>query len=152
MYEREPPSDRDAEVEELLAGGLAAAGARGGRKGAGAAGASGGAAGGRFASRFLRIERHEQEIELANPPAEDVLAHLGEVVWAARAADGGYEVRGLVGSGWLDMNPTVVDVDVRPDGRTTVRAAAKEGLINQKTAPKAVRRVVETLYSAAPPS
>ncbi len=33
-----------------------------------------------------------------------------------------------------------------------MHAAGKEGLIKQKTARKAVRRVIEALYSAAPPS
>jgi hypothetical protein len=84
--------------------------------------------------------------------AGDVLGHLGRPAWAASTPDGGHQVRGVVGSGWLNMNPTVVDIHVRPDGRLTVHAAAKEGPIRQKTAPKAVRRVIEALYSAAPPS
>jgi hypothetical protein len=51
-----------------------------------------------------------------------------------------------------------VDVLVRPGGRLVVHAAAKEGLIPQRTAQKAVRKVIDSLrlaaetYSAAPPS
>lgn len=60
--------------------------------------------------------------------------------------------------GAMDMNPAVVDVHVRPGGRLVVRAAGKEGLIPQRTARKAVRKVIESLelaaraYSVAPPS
>jgi hypothetical protein len=53
------------------------------------------------------------------------------------------------------MNPAVVDVHVRSGGRVVVHAAAKEGLIPQRTARKAVRKVIESLelaYRAAPPS
>ena len=49
----------------------------------------------------------------------------------------------------------VVDVHVRTGGRVVVHAAAKEGLIPQRTARKAVRKVIESLelaYRAAPPS
>ena len=83
-----------------------------------------------------------------------MLAHHGRTVWARREPDE-HQVRGVIGSGALDMNPAVVDVHVRPGGRVVVHAAAKEGLIPQRTARKAVRKVIESLelaYRAAPPS
>ena len=55
----------------------------------------------------------------------------------------------------MNMNPAVVDVHVHPGGRIVVEAAAKEGLIPQRTAQKAVRQVIESMqlaYRAAPPS
>jgi hypothetical protein len=64
-------------------------------------------------------------------------------------------VRGVIGSGAMNMNPAVVDVHVRSGGRVIVCSAGKEGLIPQRTAKKAVRQVIESIqlaYSAAPPS
>jgi hypothetical protein len=139
------------DTEELLREGLGDAGARGG---------PGTRAGGRFGAkltaRVLPTREHEEEIELRAPDPEqlvqDVVAHHGRVVRAQPDATGAFAVRGVVGGGALGLNPAVVDVVVRPGGRVAVRAAAKEGLIPQKTAQKAVRRVIESLYSAAPPS
>lgn len=154
----EQPDGRgtDAELERLLEGGLSEAGSRGGRKGAGRPGAAGGGFGARIAARILRTTHHEQEIAIGDRSpdecarlVEDVLGHLGEVVWTA--ADG-RAARGVLGAGWLDMNPAVVDIQLRPGGRLIVHAAAKEGLIRQRTAQGAVRRVIEALSSAGAPS
>jgi hypothetical protein len=149
----------DAELEQLLEEGLGAAGRRGGRAGAGRAGAAGGGFGARVAARFLRTTRHEQEIAIGTQPAdddarliEDVLGHLGRVVWTVADADGGRAARAVIGAGWLGMNPAVVDIRLRPGGRVIVRAAAKEGLIRQGTAKGAVRRVVDALTGAAGPA
>jgi hypothetical protein len=128
----------DAELEQLLEGGLSEAGRRGGHMGAGRPGAAGGGFGARVAARILRTTHHEQEISIGawSPEdcarlVEDVLGHLGSVVWTA--ADG-RAARGVIGAGWLDMNPAVVDIHLRPGGRLIVHAAAKEGPIRQRTA------------------
>ncbi len=157
MYERPPASD-DAEVEELLRDGLGDVAARAGRRSG--AGASGGRLGARLSAKLLPVRHHEDEFELlALPPedaarlAEDVLDHHGRAVWSR-----GDRVRGVIGAGAMDMNPAVVDVVVCPGGRLAVHAAAKEGLIPQRTAQKAVRKTIDSLrlaaetYSAAPPS
>ena len=161
MYDRPPASD-DAEVEELLREGLGDVAARAGRRFG--SGAAGGRFGARLSARLLPVRRHEGAIELlALPPeeavraAEDVLDHHGRVAWSRRERDE-HQVRGVIGAGAMDMNPAVVDVRVRPGGRLVVRAAGKEGLIPQRTAQKAVRKVIESLelaaraYSVAPPS
>ena len=147
----------DAERERLLREGLGAAGARGGRVG-GPAARAGGRFGGRLSARWLPTRHHEEEVELPNVAPEDlpvlvsdVLAHHGRTVGTGSDGRGGVSVRGVIGAGTLNLNPAVVDVHGRP-GRLTVHAAAKEGLIPQRTAQKAVRRVIESLYSAAPPS
>jgi len=157
MYERPPASD-DAEVEELLRDGLGDVAARAGRRSG--AGASGGRLGARLSARLLPVRHHEDDVELVELPpeeavrlAEDVLNHHGRAVWSR-----GAQVRGVIGAGAMDMNPAVVDVLVRPGGRLIVRAAGKEGLIPQRTAHKAVRKVIDSLrlaaetYSAEPPS
>jgi len=157
MYDRPPASD-DAEVEDLLRDGLGDVAERAGRRFH--AGARGGSFGAMLSARLLPVRRHEDALELPLlPPAEavllaqDVLNHHGHVVWTREQ-----RVRGVIGAGAMNMNPAVVDVDVRPGGRLVVRAAGKEGLIPQRTAQKAVRKVIESLelaarsYSAAPPS
>ena len=155
MYER-PRATDDAEREELLREGLGDAGARGGALGGGAAGRLGGRFGARLAAKLLPTRHHEQEIELlavlpevAAGLAWDVLAHLGRGVATRDDGADGHLVRGVVGAGALDMNPAVVDVHVRPGGKLTVHAAAKEGLIPQGTARDAAEKVVESLRLAA---
>jgi hypothetical protein len=58
-------------------------------------------------------------------------------------------VRAVIGAGWLDMNPAVVDAVVEPideaRSRVTVRGVAKEGLIKQHAGQEAVERVVAEL-------
>jgi len=62
-------------------------------------------------------------------------------------------LRGVLGAGALNMNPAVVDVELEPQpgggSVVTLRAAAKEGLIPQRIARKAVRRVLESYARAA---
>jgi hypothetical protein len=59
------------------------------------------------------------------------------------------KISGVLGSGFLRMNPTLVLVEViRVDDDSCVlliNGAAKEGLIKQRSAAKAVRRVAEFL-------
>jgi len=145
----------DAEAEQLLRDRLTAAGAYGGGKGAGYRGARGGALGARFAARLLPIRTHEETAELEQDPGEaaevlsDVIEHYGRVV-SGEIVPGGRRatLRGLIGSGGLNMNPAVVDVELerRAGGGSlaTVRTAAKEGLIRQHSASKAARQVLES--------
>lgn len=64
---------------------------------------------------------------------------------------------GVLGAGFFNMNPEAVQVEVLivTDIACTVRiqAAAKEGLIRQRTAEKAVQRVIDYLQTlgAQPP-
>lgn len=63
------------------------------------------------------------------------------------ALEHGYVVSGVIGSGAMNMNPAVIiGVIYTVEGRTTVlvKAVAKEGLIKQKTAEKAVKRIVQS--------
>lgn len=114
---------------------------------AGAAGGRGGRSGARFAARFLnRTEVHEQEVGVPvglDPMAraEEVLRELADAAERLTGEDGTPALRGVVGAGWFDMNAAVVTISPASGGRLTVRAAAKEGLIEQHTAEQAVRRV-----------
>ena len=63
-------------------------------------------------------------------------------------------LQGMFGSGWANMNFTLVMVEVWPHGSTRadlrIRGAAKEGLLNQRSSEKAVRRVRDALAKKLP--
>jgi len=83
--------------------------------------------------------------------AKAVIGHLGRrnPFHAQPAEAGGGAMRGSFGSGWANMNATIVALEVRPRGGTRadlrIRAGAKEGLLNQHSSEKAVRRVRDAL-------
>lgn len=93
--------------------------------------------------------------------AADVLAAEGELLtdpvdYAEAVPDASAHptVAAVVGSGFLGMNPTLVACSVvatSGDASTTVRvfASAAEGLIRQKSAEKAVRRLEPLLRGDA---
>jgi hypothetical protein len=146
MYERPAAGD---DTDELLEDALADTGGKHGR--------AGGRFGARLGAMLLPVRRHREETDLpsllpddALRLAVDVVGHHGQVLNVGRTA-----VRGVIGSGAMNMNPAVVVVHVHPGGRVVVQAAAKEGLIPQRTARKAVRQVIESMrlaYRATPPS
>ena len=118
MYEGDDPAD-DAEREELLEDALARLGGKHGR--------AGGRLGARIGAKLLPVRRHEEELMLlallpdaALRLAVDVVAHHGDVHRVGRTT-----VRGVIGSGALNMNPAVVDVHVRAGGRVIVRPTAR---------------------------
>lgn len=91
--------------------------------------------------------------------AHDALAHafgtlteIGEIL-PDEIAPNAPGIRAVVGSGAFGMNPAVVDLSVEPvsdrAATVTVYATAKEGLIKQHAAGKAVRRFLERAGWAA---
>lgn len=158
-----PPDPHADEILRRELGKLGSvSGSIGGRIGGGAAGAAGGALGGRlgaeWAARYLSNETYEASVDVTGDPADAVmrcfeaLLSVGSITEPADGPADGVEhprLVAVVGAGFFNMNPALVEVDVEPtaaDGsRVTVRATAKEGLIKQRTAEKAVRRVVDRL-------
>jgi hypothetical protein len=108
-----------------------------------------------FAERFLPTERYCEKLKVAMPPEKalkrgfSVLAKMGAME-EEKGAQAPYPfLKAVVRSGFMSMNPAVVFFEIL-DGdasgcEVTVTAAAKEGLIKQQTAQKAVRRVVDEL-------
>ena len=131
-------------------GGLAS-----GRLGGGLWGASGGRLGARFAARLLPHDVHEIVLVLALPPdvalalARRVLASLGEPADETRLTDEKHELRAVVGSGALNLNPAVVTLQLlaTASASTTirVRGVAKEGLIRQRAGREAAEHVAARL-------
>lgn len=124
--------------------------------GGGAAGSAGGSSGASFAAWFLPTERHEQtvrvsqSIETVLALVTDFLLREGRIVNGDEAGASPHsKIAGVIGSGFLKMNPTVVNVEVLSVGRDSctllVSAAAKEGLIKQQSAQKTVARIVEVI-------
>jgi hypothetical protein len=138
------------EEDDLLARAVAGFGARMGRPaGRGAA----------RAVRFLRKDVAELDVVVGMAPeaamarAREVIGEQGEIVHpeGTGGAPGG-QVSGIVGSGAMNLNPAVVTVTVHPapgGSRLAVRAAAMEGLIKQRAAAKAARRLAAALAPGA---
>jgi len=142
--------------DDLLARELGKVGALGGMIGGGAAGAVGGSSGASFAARFLPTEHHQQQVNVARDVTTTLtrlasfLTNEGRIADDSEAGPSQYaKVSGVLGSGFLKMNPTLVHVEVIGVGNDSctllVSGAAKEGLVKQHSAQKAVKRIVEFL-------
>ncbi len=148
------------EEEKILVNRLGRLGWRSGRLTGGLRAASGGRLGARLAARLLPEEVHEILLVLALPPdealalARRVLASLGEPADETLLADDMHELRAVVGSGALNLNPTVVTLQLlaTTSASTTirVRAVAKAGLIRQRAGRMAAERVAAILRAGGP--
>ncbi len=130
----------DAYEDELLARAVGGAYGRGGEQGA----------------RLLRKKNVlEIPLDLRQPPdqvrarALEAIGKTGHDLRGPGAAEDEVRVIGVIGSGSMNMNPTVVLVTISPaaDGsKVTVRGAAKEGLLfKQRAGEKAARRIADAL-------
>ena len=100
---------------------------------------------------FLASRRFETAVEVSADPVHaeaafaDAMARLGRLL---EGAPSGPErtVSGVIWSGFLNKNPAVVEVRIAPtvEGRcrATLTGTAKDGLVDQRTGEKAVRRVL----------
>lgn len=146
--------------DQILQRELAKIGALGGFVGGFAPGAIGGYLGAKFSSRFLPTETHSETIDLQLPAAQALTVAHGVLQGIGRITIGETEpstlpqLTAVVGSGALNMNPTIVAITIAPTSETasaaSISAAAKEGLIKQHSAKKAVARVQELLAKALP--
>ena len=142
--------------DELLARELGKIGSLGGKIGGGTAGTLGGSSGASFAARFLPTEQYRLQVTISRDIAT-VLTELASFFASeGRIADDHElgtsqfpKISGILGSGFLNMNPTVVHVEVMGLDNDScilqVSGAAKEGLIKQQSAEKAVGRIVKFL-------
>jgi hypothetical protein len=157
--------------DEILARELAKIGKRSGMIGGAIGGAMGGplagaigsvvagaaaASGARSAARFLPTEQHQQHITLsmnaqtALSRVFSFLTNVGRIATDTEVGTSQYpRVSGIMGSGSFNLNPTLVHVEIVSvsDNSCTllVTGSAKEGLIKQRSAQKAVNRVLEHL-------
>ena len=105
---------------------------------------------GRLAGPNLATERFELVVDVRADPVAAAVAFSEAITRLGRLLESdlrGPEVTlsGVVGSGFLNMNPAVVEVRINPNSvggsRATLSGTAKEGAINQGSAQKAVRQI-----------
>ena len=123
------------------------------------AGALGGASGAWITSRFLPVESCSSSLVLpcdaqrALPIIVNSLAGLGRLQDTSEIETANPTLAAVIGSGFLKMNPCVVTVEILSSSENETAAVvcggAKEGLIKQRTAEKAVARVIEAIKAEA---
>ena len=133
------------------------AGAIGGFSGggllSGLGGALGGSSGARWAAGKLRSGEYKDSLDLPYP-MEDAIKTAASILGAMpkffewihdNCHHDAPFVAALVGSGFFAMNPTIICLEFAPTETTAttvhLSALAKEGLINQKSAEKAVNQL-----------
>lgn len=109
----------------------------------------------RAAARTLPTEEYETTLELranldtAKALATRKLQSIGKLTEEFSSTNKPDTVSAIVGSGQMNLNPTIVHVhmnEVSKDScRISIRGLAKEGLIKQKSALKAVERIQQLL-------
>lgn len=149
--------------DDLLAHELGKVGRFGGKLGAGNLGGVGGSLGASLAARFLPTERFSLELKL-RADSRTVLAKVYAYLSSKGRVTDSDELResphptasGVVGSGFFNLNPAIVQaqiVGVEAETCTVIlTGAAKEGLIKQRTARKAVHRLADELNASPEPS
>jgi hypothetical protein len=147
--------------DDILGEELGKLGELGGKIGgllSGKTGSSGGSHAVKLTAKFLPTETSSEKLvlkigaEKALKLGYSVLLKMGEL----KTDDGPKApypmLRAVVSSGFLNMNPAVVYLEILEGDESgcevTVTAAAKEGLIRQHTAAKALQRVVTALRSS----
>jgi hypothetical protein len=108
----------------------------------------------RLAAKSLATETHSETLVLKLSAdrvyefAQLVLSELGRTQ-VEDSISVPRSLRAVIGAGTLNLNPAVVDLVIAASGvnecPVTITAAAKEGLVKQQTAVKAIRRVTERL-------
>lgn len=103
---------------------------------------------------------HELDVTIGKPCDETfaqairVIGALGTVIGEAAPTDGVAMIRGVIGAGSINLNPTVVTVTMNADGKDQtavhIRGAAKEGLIKQHAGQKAAERLAAHLTASQP--
>jgi hypothetical protein len=150
--------------DNLLARELGKVGAQGGALGgkhsdvpfADKAGGAGGYEGARLAARFLPTEHFQKILDLRSglqatlARVHEILASQGRIVDSTELQRSPRpSLSAVVKSGFFNMNPTIVLAEViaaTPDSCTLLlTGAAKEGLIKQHSAKKAVERLAAAL-------
>lgn len=134
--------DVTAEESQLLVQGMAAV--FGGAIGRGAV----------IAAKRMRANVFETDVALPMPVEQaaarvrSLLEELGGLL-DEESSGGGHRVRGMMGAGSMNLNPTVVTVTLTETGSAAtaarIRGVAKEGLIKQRAGQKAAERVAARL-------
>ena len=122
-----------------------------------AAGAVGAASGAWLAARYLPTEQYGREMRLPVDPKSALSAIMTALAQLGRLQDNpGIDspnptVAAVISSGFMNLNPCVVTVELVPqttnETLALVSGGAKEGLVKQRTAEKAVLRVIDAIQA-----
>lgn len=115
----------------------------------------GGGSGARWAAKQLSSTSYEMSCEVASKPelVRKIISYIFEnnnarIINSDESLDT-IEIKATMSSGFLNANPAVVNVLIKQEApdktKISIQASAKEGLIKQKTAEKAVRLIVKQL-------
>ena len=111
------------------------------------------AVGGRMMSPRIPTVRFESIVDVRADPVAAATRFSEAIARLGRLLDGepdgpGPTVIGVVGGGFLNLDPAVIQIKIAPmaEGRSraTLSGTAKEGMIKQRAGEKAVRRVLES--------
>lgn len=150
------------EIDEsaILEKELAKVGAIGGFVGGLVPGAIGGYLGAKLSARFVPTQTYGVTFQIpagaeeALRSAFEILRRAGHLTNDASDDPSAIRLSGVVGSGKFGMNPAIVVITITAGPETgstiTIAGAAKEGLIKQRTAEKAVNWVKELFLEAYP--
>jgi hypothetical protein len=79
----------------------------------------------------------------------NILAGLGRLQDSHEIESSNPAVVAVIGSGFMNLNPCMISIEIvsHSDKETIaiIRGGAKEGLVKQHTAEKAVKRVIEAI-------
>ena len=115
--------------------------------------------GARWVARFLPSVSFETRLEVEQSSSataksvEQLFTEIGRHIPELDSDPDGGVFNAIIGSGRLNLNPTIVCIWLRSLGSRTavsIRAVAKEGLIKQHSARTAVERVKAVLLHDAP--
>jgi len=114
--------------------------------------------GARWTAKLLPSVPFEMHIELEESPlvtatiVESLLTKIGRSIPELTSDASAGLFSAVVGSGYLNLNPTIVRIQLRSlESRTSIfiRAVAKEGAIKQHSARSAVERIKAALLDEA---
>ncbi len=124
----------------------------------GLTGGSGGKSGAGLAARLLPNNTFELVIEISAEPqavlqtAFNVLSQTGTILEETNASADVPALAAVIGSGFLNMNPAVVTVEVVPTSeglsQVSIRGVAKKGLIKQRAGEKTARQIGDLLLQS----
>jgi hypothetical protein len=98
---------------------------------------------------FFKHQNPGCSASLLNPPILNALAGIGRLQDSPEINSPYPTIVAVMGSGFMKLNPCLITVEIAPysdsKSKAVIRGAAKEGLIKQGTAEKAVIRVIDAI-------
>jgi hypothetical protein len=109
-------------------------------------------------TRQYRDDQYVSECSISCEPKEAekvvsiTLSAIGSIQDSSALESQNIVIASVIKSGWMEMNPCLVMVEIDSGSDKTsnlvITGVAKEGLINQNTAQKAVKKVLKAIQSA----